>query len=270
MFALNPVLRGWAAYFRYAAAKRTFSYLGYYAWWRVVRWLRKKHPRLRWKQIKRRYFGKDGIQHKGIVLYNPAAMRVMRYRYRGAMISTPWNERTLDPKGARFRRTVHDDPAFLDRLDETLAPTTAARCVRGEPDAGGHSHVRFGGRRRGDRRPQGRERRLATDPTHAHAEPGDGQRLGHPLAQRGRRAGMRSVELGRQQAQLLECAGVIGVGPGAAPRPRALPTRAGPTRRRRHARRARRAGVMANRDRGGAGSGLLLAPCGPRPVRRFL
>ncbi len=136
LFALNPVLRGWAAYFRYAAAKRTFSYLGYYAWWRVVRWLRKKHPRLTWKQIKRRYFGKDGIQHKGIALYNPAAMRVMRYRYRGAMISTPWNERTLDPKGARFRRTAHDDPAFLDRLEEALAPTTAARCVRGEPDAG--------------------------------------------------------------------------------------------------------------------------------------
>jgi RNA-directed DNA polymerase len=34
--ALNPVLlRGWANYFRHAAAKRTFDYLGYYAWWRV-------------------------------------------------------------------------------------------------------------------------------------------------------------------------------------------------------------------------------------------
>jgi hypothetical protein len=45
----------------------------------------------------------------------------MRYRYRGARISTPWNEATLDPTGARFRRTSHDDPAFLDRLDEALA-----------------------------------------------------------------------------------------------------------------------------------------------------
>jgi RNA-directed DNA polymerase len=25
---LNPILRGWAAYFRYASAKHTFSYLG--------------------------------------------------------------------------------------------------------------------------------------------------------------------------------------------------------------------------------------------------
>ena len=53
--ALNRVLRGWANYFRHAAAKRTFNYLGYYAWWRVGRWLRKKHPRLTWKQINRRY-----------------------------------------------------------------------------------------------------------------------------------------------------------------------------------------------------------------------
>jgi RNA-directed DNA polymerase len=38
--ALNPVLRGWGNYFRHAAAKRTLVYLGYYAWWRVGRWLR--------------------------------------------------------------------------------------------------------------------------------------------------------------------------------------------------------------------------------------
>jgi RNA-directed DNA polymerase len=52
--ALNPVLRGWGNHFRHAAAKRTLEYLGYYAWWRVGRWLRKKHPRLTWKQINRR------------------------------------------------------------------------------------------------------------------------------------------------------------------------------------------------------------------------
>jgi RNA-directed DNA polymerase len=118
--ALNPALRGWAAYFRYAAAKRTFAYLGYYTWWRVVRWLRKKHPHMTWKQLQRRYFGKDRIQADGITLYNPAAMRITRYRYRGERISTPWNEAMLDPTGARFRRTAHDDPAFLDRLEEAL------------------------------------------------------------------------------------------------------------------------------------------------------
>jgi RNA-directed DNA polymerase len=86
---LNPILRGWAGYFRYAAATHTFSYLGYYVWWRVVRWLRKKHRRITWKQLRRRYYGKDRIQDKGIVLYNPASMRIVRYRFRGAQIATP-------------------------------------------------------------------------------------------------------------------------------------------------------------------------------------
>jgi RNA-directed DNA polymerase len=75
---LNPVLRGWAAYFRYAASARTFSYLGHYAWWRVGRWLRKKHPRLTWKQLKRRYFPDGTIQANGITLHDPADMRVVR------------------------------------------------------------------------------------------------------------------------------------------------------------------------------------------------
>jgi RNA-directed DNA polymerase len=119
--ALNPILRGWAGYFRYAAAKRTFSYLGNYAWWRVMRWLRKKHPRMSWKQLRRRYFGKGRLQANGVALYNPATMRVERYRYRGTRISTPWNEATLDPTGARYRRTRHDDSVHLGYLHEALA-----------------------------------------------------------------------------------------------------------------------------------------------------
>ncbi len=53
---VNPILRGWAAYFRYGASKRTFSYLGYYAWWRMILWIRRKHPHMSWKQIRRRYY----------------------------------------------------------------------------------------------------------------------------------------------------------------------------------------------------------------------
>lgn len=75
-----------------------------------------------WKQLRRRYYGKDRIQDKGIVLYNPASMRIVRYRFRGAQIATPWNQTTVDPNGARFRRTDHDDPTFLGYLQEALAP----------------------------------------------------------------------------------------------------------------------------------------------------
>jgi RNA-directed DNA polymerase len=118
---VNPVLRGWAAYFRYGASKKTFSYLGWYAWWRLLLWIRRKRPHLTWKQLRRRYYGADRITEGGIVLYNPAKMRVERYRFRGTQISTPYNIDEVDPTGARFRRTNHDDAAFVGQVSEYLA-----------------------------------------------------------------------------------------------------------------------------------------------------
>ncbi|MFF8619351.1 group II intron reverse transcriptase/maturase [Streptomyces sp. NPDC015350] len=118
---VNPVLRGWAAYFRYGASKRTFAYLSWYTWWRMLRWIRYKHPRMTWKQLRRRFFGADRIQEGGLVLYNPAKMKVERYRFRGAQISTPYNIDEVDPAGARFRRTSHDDAAFVGQVSEYLA-----------------------------------------------------------------------------------------------------------------------------------------------------
>lgn len=118
---LNPVLRGWAAYFRYGVSKKTFSYLGWYAWWRMIGWIRRKHPHLTWKQIRRRYYGADRIREGDLVLYNPAKMKVERYRFRGAQISTPYNIDEVNPDGARFRRTGHDDEGFVGQVSEYLA-----------------------------------------------------------------------------------------------------------------------------------------------------
>jgi RNA-directed DNA polymerase len=118
---VTPVLRGWAAYFRSGASKKTFSYLGWYAWWRLILWIRRKHRKLTWKQLWRRYYGADRIIEDGLVLYNPAKMRVERYRFRGAQISTPYDVDEVDPNGARFRRTNHDDTAFVGQVSEYLA-----------------------------------------------------------------------------------------------------------------------------------------------------
>jgi RNA-directed DNA polymerase len=117
---VNPILRGWAAYFRYGVSKRTFSYLGYYAWWRMIHWIRRKHPGISWKQVRRRYFGADRICEDGLTLYNPAKMQVQRYRFRGAQICTPFNIDEVDPDGARFRRTDHDDMAFVGQVSELV------------------------------------------------------------------------------------------------------------------------------------------------------
>jgi Group II intron, maturase-specific domain len=60
MQVLNPTVRGWTSYHRHAGSSRCFAYLRHYVWWRVIRWLRKKHERLTWKQIRRQCWGTTG------------------------------------------------------------------------------------------------------------------------------------------------------------------------------------------------------------------
>jgi RNA-directed DNA polymerase len=91
---INQVLRGWANYFKYATAKRAFSTLGWYARTRVSRWLRDRfagRKRMTWKEFKRRFMvPKEGLVADGVVLFNPGTVPILRYRYRGYDIPTPW------------------------------------------------------------------------------------------------------------------------------------------------------------------------------------
>ncbi len=92
---LNPVLRGWCAYFRHGVSNATFCYLRHFTWRRVVCWLRSKHPRANWNQLRRRYLLEGWWPTGGdTALFNPAAVAVTRYRYRGASIPTPWSGST--------------------------------------------------------------------------------------------------------------------------------------------------------------------------------
>ena len=87
---LNPVLRGWTNYFRHAASKATFSYLGTYARYRVRRWLRRKHPRATWNWLRRRYLPGWRPTEGEVILFQSEKVTVSRYRYRGSRIATPW------------------------------------------------------------------------------------------------------------------------------------------------------------------------------------
>ena len=87
---LNPVLRGWANYFRHGVSKATFDYLNAFSWRRVICWLRHKHRRANWKWIRRRYLPEWRPTDGEATLFNPAATAVTRYRYRGGQIPTPW------------------------------------------------------------------------------------------------------------------------------------------------------------------------------------
>jgi len=91
LLALNQSLRGWCAYFRPGVSHAAFKSLSHYAWARVIGWLRRKHRRITWKELRRR-FCSDGWWPTGQekTLFNPATVRTTRYRYRGAVIPAPW------------------------------------------------------------------------------------------------------------------------------------------------------------------------------------
>src|SRR5262249_16911039 len=109
------------AYFKYGVSKKTLAYLGWYAWWRMVAWIRRKHPKLGWRQIRRRYYGADRISEDGVTLHNPAKMQVQRYRFRGPLIGTPFNVEQGDRGGAGFGLTGHDDAAFVGLVSELVS-----------------------------------------------------------------------------------------------------------------------------------------------------
>ena len=95
---LNPVIRGWATYYRHGASKRTFSRLDYHVFWQLVRWAKRRHPNksARWRY--RKYFSaaaKPGIfsvrlsKEMGvgqvITLYTAASTPIKRHiKVRGA------------------------------------------------------------------------------------------------------------------------------------------------------------------------------------------
>jgi RNA-directed DNA polymerase len=90
VYRLNSVLRGWTNYFRYGVSKATFNYLRAFVWHRVVRWLRRKHPGITWKQLRRRHLSGWWPTAGEVRLFNPGAVAVTYYRYRGTRIPSPW------------------------------------------------------------------------------------------------------------------------------------------------------------------------------------
>ncbi len=88
---LNPALRGWCAYFRPGVSSVTFAYLNHYVFETVWRWIRRKHRRSTWKELRRRYCG-GGWWPTGQngELFNPEKVSTTRYRYRGSVIPSPW------------------------------------------------------------------------------------------------------------------------------------------------------------------------------------
>ena len=102
---LNPLLRGWANYYRNGAAKRTFSKLEYYVHHKLWRWATRRHPNKPQAWKKRKYFsaaGKAGVfsvkvhrvtgESRVLKLYSMASTKIERHiKVRGA--ANPYDSR---------------------------------------------------------------------------------------------------------------------------------------------------------------------------------
>lgn len=60
---LNPMIRGWAAYHRHSASKRTFSKVDDALYTALWRWARRRHPQQHGRWIARKYFTTQGHRH---------------------------------------------------------------------------------------------------------------------------------------------------------------------------------------------------------------
>jgi len=102
---LNPLIRGWANYYRHGASKRTFDRLDHHVFWQLWRWAKRRHPNKSavWKQ--RKYFsaaGKKGLfsvrletggsKSQVLTLYTAASTAIQRHiKIRGA--ANPYDPR---------------------------------------------------------------------------------------------------------------------------------------------------------------------------------
>ncbi|HSD52325.1 MAG TPA: group II intron reverse transcriptase/maturase, partial [Candidatus Methylomirabilis sp.] len=59
---LNPLIRGWAMYYRHVVSKHTFQHVDYHIWRALWRWVKRRHPKKPKRWLYHRYFevGKYG------------------------------------------------------------------------------------------------------------------------------------------------------------------------------------------------------------------
>jgi RNA-directed DNA polymerase len=79
---LNPVIRGWANYYRHANAKSTFAKVHNLQWRMLWIWAKRRHPKKSSKWVKARYFRDDGywtLKDGKAELFKPETIPLTQY-----------------------------------------------------------------------------------------------------------------------------------------------------------------------------------------------
>ena len=110
---LNPLIRGWANYYRHGNSKETFSLADSHTWSMLWRWAKRRHRNKSSRWVKQRYFREDWTFYQGKAhIVRRARTPVTRY-VKGKGAASP-----LDPDLRAYWR---------DRRQRTLARTTFSR-----------------------------------------------------------------------------------------------------------------------------------------------
>ncbi|MDX3763965.1 group II intron maturase-specific domain-containing protein [Streptomyces sp. AK02-04a] len=100
---LNPIIRGWAAYYRIGVSKRAFRLLDHHVWRLTYKWAKYSHPNKSRHWVVTRYFGQFdrfrrdkwvfGDRHSGLFLRRFAWTPIVRHRMvpgRRRPTTPPW------------------------------------------------------------------------------------------------------------------------------------------------------------------------------------
>jgi RNA-directed DNA polymerase len=131
---LNPIVRGWAAYYRTVVSSQTFTALDHYLWKLTYKWAKHSHPNKPTRWIIRRYFGtfnksrQDrwvfGDRDSGAYLTRFAWTKIVRHpMVRGT--SSPDDPALAEYWAARRRRGI---PRPIDAATLRLLQSQHGRC----------------------------------------------------------------------------------------------------------------------------------------------
>jgi len=112
LYQLNPLLRGWANYYRNGASKATFGKLDYYVWCKLRRWITRRHPKKSQAWKKRRYFSAAG--EKGVF-----SVRVHRATGESRVLPLYLLASTVIERHIKVRGTANPyDPSYTEYFEK--------------------------------------------------------------------------------------------------------------------------------------------------------
>jgi len=141
---LNPIIRGWAGYYRTVVSKRAFAQMDAWMFHRAVRYVKSTHPEKPWWWLKERYWGKTnkgrqdrwvfGYKHDNYYLQKFAWTKIERHSVVHGTAS-PDDPKLREYWWSRRRinlRRLSDSDARLAESQDWCCPVCGMHLMNGE------------------------------------------------------------------------------------------------------------------------------------------